>query len=65
MFVFDLCFIGLCLVNEIELKKVVFDFKVFYSKVLGSLFDNYMMDYMVGSYMFDLKGNLCLFIKYG
>lgn len=38
---------------------------MFYSKVPGSSPDNYTMDHTAGSYMFDPKGNLRLFIKHG
>ena len=62
---FDPRFIGLRPANETELKKVASDFKVFYSKVPGSSPDNYTMDHTAGSYMFDPKGNLRLFIKHG
>jgi len=62
---FDPRFIGLRPANEAELKKVASDFKVFYSKVPGSSPDNYTMDHSAGSYMFDPKGNLRLFIKHG
>ena len=62
---FDPRFIGLRPADEAELKKVTSDFKVFYSKVPGSKPDNYTMDHTAGSYMFDTKGNLRLFIKHG
>lgn len=62
---FDPRFIGLRPANDQELQKVAKDFKVFYSKVPGSTPDNYTMDHTAGSYMFDPKGNLRLFIKHG
>jgi protein SCO1/2 len=62
---FDPRFIGLRPANEAELQKVAKDFKVYYSKVPGSSPENYTMDHTAGSYMFDPKGNLRLFIKHG
>lgn len=62
VFVFDLLFIGLWLVDEVQFKKVMKDFCVYYVKVFGKMFGSYMMDYMVVSYVFDCDGKLCLFV---
>lgn len=61
---FDPRFIGLCLANETEPRKVAFDSEVFYSEVPGSSPDNYTVDHTTGSYMSDLEGSLRLFAKH-
>jgi protein SCO1/2 len=40
-------------------------FKVFYAKVPGSTESSYSMDHTAGSYVFDPKGRLRLFTRYG
>ncbi len=40
-------------------------FKVFYAKVPGSNEDTYTMDHTAGSYVFDARGQLRLFTRYG
>ncbi|MET0351042.1 MAG: SCO family protein [Rhizobacter sp.] len=41
------------------------DFKVFYAKVPGKEPGSYTMDHTAGSYVFDTKGNVRLFTRYG
>ena len=41
------------------------DFKVFYQKVPGKAEGTYTMDHTAGSYVFDTKGNVRLFTRYG
>ena len=41
------------------------EFKVFYQKVAGSRPDNYSVDHTAGSYVFDTKGRLRLFVSHG
>ncbi|WP_295999575.1 SCO family protein [Rugamonas sp.] len=45
--------------------KVAKDFKVFYAKVPGSTPTNYTMDHTAGSYVFDQRGQLRLFVRHG
>ena len=45
--------------------KVAKEFKVFYQKVPGSTPGTYSMDHTAGSYVFDPKGRLRLFVKHG
>jgi protein SCO1/2 len=40
-------------------------FKVFYAKVPGKTPDTYTMDHTAGSYVFDTKGRVRLFTRYG
>lgn len=48
-----------------ETKAVAKAFKVFYAKVPGSKEDSYSMDHTAGSYIFDAKGKVRLFTRYG
>ena len=41
------------------------EFKVFYQKVPGSRPDNYSVDHTAGSYVFDPKGRVRLFVSHG
>ena len=41
------------------------EFKVFFQKVAGSRPDNYSVDHTAGSYIFDTKGRLRLFVSHG
>jgi len=41
------------------------EFKVFYAKVPGAAEDSYTMDHTAGSYVFDTRGRLRLFTRYG
>ncbi|MEN7526659.1 MULTISPECIES: SCO family protein [unclassified Cupriavidus] len=62
---FDSRFIGLRPADEVALKKVAKDFKVYYAKVPGTSPLNYTMDHSAGSYVFDQNGQLRLFIRHG
>ncbi len=62
---FDARFLGMRPVDEAALQKVTKDFKVFYAKVPGNSPNNYTMDHSAGSYVFDPKGQLRLFIRHG
>jgi protein SCO1/2 len=48
-----------------ETKATAKAFKVFYAKVPGSTADSYTMDHTAGSYIFDAKGKVRLFTRYG
>lgn len=48
-----------------ETKAVAKHFKVFYAKVPGKTEDTYTMDHTAGSYVFDAKGKVRLFTRYG
>jgi protein SCO1/2 len=45
--------------------KVAREFKIFYQKVAGSSPGSYTIDHSAGSYAFDAKGRVRLFIKHG
>ncbi len=51
--------------NAEETKNVAKHFKVFYAKVPGKTEDTYTMDHTAGSYVFDAKGKVRLFTRYG
>ncbi|ODU39349.1 MAG: photosynthetic protein synthase I [Comamonas sp. SCN 67-35] len=48
-----------------ELAAVAKDFKIFYKQVPGDTPTSYSMDHSAGMYMFDPKGQLRLFQRYG
>ena len=48
-----------------QTKAVAQQFKVFYAKVPGATESSYTMDHTAGSYVFDTKGRLRLFTRYG
>ncbi len=48
-----------------ELAAVAKDFKIYYKKVEGSTPGSYSMDHTAGSYVFDGKGRIRLFTRYG
>jgi protein SCO1/2 len=48
-----------------QTKAVAQQFKVFYAKVPGPTESSYSMDHTAGSYVFDTKGRLRLFTRYG
>lgn len=48
-----------------ELAAVAKDFKIYYKKVEGSAPGSYSMDHTAGSYVFDGKGHIRLFTRYG
>jgi protein SCO1/2 len=61
---FDPSFLGLYGDNE-AITKVAKDFRVFYQKVPGKAPDSYSVDHTAGSYIFDPRGRLRLFARYG
>lgn len=61
---FDKRFIGLY-GDEAATAKVAKEFKVFFQKVPGKTPGSYTMDHTAGSYVFDPKGNIRLFVKHG
>jgi protein SCO1/2 len=48
-----------------QTQAVAKEFKVFYAKVPGKTENAYTMDHTAGSYIFDTKGRLRLFVRYG
>jgi len=48
-----------------QLPALAKDFKIYYKKVAGKSADSYTMDHSAGSYIFDTKGQLRLFTRYG
>jgi protein SCO1/2 len=48
-----------------QLPEVAKDFKVYYKKVEGKTPGSYSMDHSAGSYIFDAKGRLRLYNRYG
>jgi len=61
---FDPSFVALRGTSE-QIAAVAKDFKVFYQKVPGKEPGSYTMDHTAGSYVFDTKGNVRLFTRYG
>ena len=48
-----------------QLPQVTKDFKIYYKKVEGKTPTSYTMDHSAGSYVYDTKGQLRLFTRYG
>lgn len=61
---FDSRFLGLRPASPADLERVTKDFKVFYNKVPGKSPTSYTIDHTAGSYVFDTKGTLRLFLKH-
>lgn len=61
---FDPRFLGMRPSTAADLEKVTKDFKIFYSKVPGKSVTSYTVDHTAGSYVFDTKGTLRLFLKH-
>ena len=61
---FDKRFLGLRPQSTEELEKITKDFKVFYKKVPVNSLTSYTIDHTSGSYVFDTKGQLRLFLKH-
>lgn len=61
---FDPSFLALRPTME-QLPQVTKDFKIYYKKVDGKTPGSYSMDHTAGSYVFDTKGNLRLYSRYG
>ena len=61
---FDSRFLGMRPASMEDLEKVTKDFKIFYKKVPGKSSTSYTIDHTAGSYVFDTKGTLRLFLKH-
>jgi protein SCO1/2 len=48
-----------------KLAALAADYKVYYKKVEGRSATSYTMDHSAGSYVYDTKGQLRLFTRYG
>lgn len=58
-------FIGLRPADMAALKKITNDFKIYYAKVGEKEANHYLIDHTAGSYVFDTKGALRLFVRHG
>ena len=61
---FDPTFLALTTTPD-TLSKTAKDFKVYYKKSEGKTDTSYTMDHSAGSYVYDTKGQLRLFTRYG
>jgi protein SCO1/2 len=61
---FDPTFLALYATPD-KLAELAKDFKVYYKKVDGKTPTSYTMDHSAGSYVYDTKGQLRLFTRYG
>ncbi len=61
---FDPTFLALRPTME-QLPQVTKDFKIYYKKVDGKTPGSYSMDHTAGSYVYDTRGNLRLYSRYG
>jgi protein SCO1 len=61
---FDPTFLALYATPD-KLAELAKDYKVYYKKVEGSTPTSYTMDHSAGSYVYDTKGQLRLFTRYG
>lgn len=61
---FDPSFLAL-IPSAAQLPDVARDFKIYYKKVDGKTPTSYSMDHSAGSYIYDTKGQLRLFTRYG
>ena len=61
---FDPTFLALRPTPE-QLPAVAKDFKIYYKKVEGRTDTSYSMDHSAGSYVYDTRGNLRLYSRYG
>ncbi len=61
---FDSRFLGLS-GDQAATEKVAKEFRVFYQKVPGKQAGSYTMDHTAGSYVFDGKGRIRLFVRHG
>jgi protein SCO1/2 len=62
---FNPSFIGLRPANEEALNRLTKEFKIYYKRVPGLSPNTYTIDHTAGSYVFDAKGQLRLYIKHG
>ncbi|MBF5003030.1 SCO family protein [Diaphorobacter sp. NR2-3-3-1] len=61
---FDPTFVGLVPSLE-QLPALAKEFKIYYKKVDGKTATSYTMDHSAGSYIYDTKGNLRVYSRYG
>jgi protein SCO1/2 len=61
---FDPTFLALSTTPE-KLVELTKEFKIYYKKVDGKTPTSYTMDHSAGSYVYDTKGQLRLFTRYG
>jgi len=61
---FDPTFIALRPTMQ-QLPEVAKDFKVYYKKVVGKTSGSYSMDHSAGSYVYDTRGRIRLYNRYG
>ncbi|MBC7621652.1 MAG: SCO family protein [Candidatus Saccharibacteria bacterium] len=62
---FDPTFLALTATTPEKLMQLAKDYKVYYKKVDGNTPTSYTMDHSAGSYVYDTKGQLRLFTRYG
>ena len=62
---FDPTFLALRPSSPEQLAALAKDYKVYYKKVEGSTATSYTMDHSAGSYVYDTKGQLRLYTRYG
>ncbi len=62
---FDLTFLALRTSSPEQLATLAKDYKAYYKKVEGSTATSYTMDHSAGSYVYDTKGQLRLYTRYG
>ena len=62
---FDPTFLALYATTPDKLVQLAKDYKVYYKKVDGTTPTSYTMDHSAGSYVYDTKGQLRLFTRYG
>jgi protein SCO1 len=62
---FDPSFLALYTTTPEQLAALAKDYKVYYKKVDGKTETSYTMDHSAGSYVYDTKGKLRLYTRYG
>lgn len=62
---FDPTFLALRTSSPEQLAALAKDYKVYYKKVEGRTVTSYTMDHSAGSYVYDTKGQLRLYTRYG
>jgi protein SCO1/2 len=62
---FDPSFLALRPTSQAQLAALAKDFKAYYKKVDGRTPTSYTMDHSAGSYIYDTKGRIRLFTRYG
>jgi len=62
---FDPSFVALRPASPEQLAALAKDFKIYYKRVEGRTATSYTMDHSAGSYVYDTKGQLRLFTRYG